>query len=238
MRIRTLIMIVAIAALAGSSIVLANEYRQTKEKIKELEVAKEEQRKQQARDLEIERMKRYAGQLPEDYEVSGYENWNEAKQVADYLYEDSGGLFKEEWGLFLALEAQKKEINPFLVYELLKVETGGQFDPELVGPETKYGHAYGMAQFMKNTGPWIAEMAGLQYEDDMLFDPHYSIQLSIVYLDYLYEQYGDWDHALTAYHRGMYGLEQYIEDNGDAKSWYAVEIQENAQEFDLVAYEN
>ncbi|MCE7794241.1 transglycosylase SLT domain-containing protein [Salipaludibacillus sp. CUR1] len=238
MRIRTLIMIVAIAALAGSSIVLANEYRQTKEKIKDLEVAKEEQRKQQARDLEIERMKRYAGQLPEDYEVSGYENWNEAKQVADYLYEDSGGLFKEEWGLFLALEAQKKEINPFLVYELLKVETGGQFDPEMVGPETKYGHAYGMAQFMKNTGPWIAEMAGLQYEDDMLFDPHYSIQLSIVYLDYLYEQYGDWDHALTAYHRGMYGLEQYIKDNGDAKSWYAVEIQENAQEFDLVAYEN
>ncbi|PYZ94277.1 lytic transglycosylase [Salipaludibacillus keqinensis] len=237
MRIQTLIMIVVIAVLVGVSFVLGNEYAQTQEKIEKLEIAKQEQRAQQEIDLEIERMKGYIDHLPDDYEGTGYVGWQEAKQVSNHLYEESDGLFKKDWGLFLTLEAQKREIDPFLVYELLKVETGGKFDPELVGPETQYGHAYGMAQFMKNTGPWIAEMADLPYDDEMLFDPHYSIQLSVVYLDFLYQQYEDWDYALTAYHRGIYGLEQYIEDNGDAKSWYAVEIQENAETTGLVAYD-
>jgi len=234
MRVQTLVMILVIAVLSGISFLLGNEYMKSKEQIKELEIAKEEQREQQGMELEVERMKGYISHLPDDYEVSGYEGWQQAKEVSSHLYEDSDGEFKKDWGTFLALEAEQRDIDPFIVYELLKVETGGKFDPDLVGPETEYGQAYGLAQFMKNTGPWIADMADLSYDHDMLFDPHYSIQLSIVYLDFLYQEYGDWNHALTAYHRGMYGLEQYIEDNGDAKSWYAVEIQENAESNGLV----
>lgn len=234
MRMQTL-MILVIAALSVFSFILGYEYIQTKEKIQDLKIAKEDQKRQQGLELEVERMKGYIDHLPDDYEVAGYDGWQEAKRVSRYLYDDSDGAFEKDWGTFLALEAEQREIDPMLVYELLKVETGGKFNPDLVGPETKYGQAYGIAQFMKNTGPWIAEMADLPYEDEMLFDPHYSIQLSIVYLDFLYKEYGDWNHALTAYHRGMYGLEQYIEDNGDAKSWYAVEIQENAENNDLVA---
>ncbi|MFC4738137.1 lytic transglycosylase domain-containing protein [Bacillus daqingensis] len=167
--------------------------------------------------------------LPERYEVSGAVNWQEAEETAALLYEDSDGEFQKDWGLLLALEAEKHDISPLLVYELLRVETGDTFDPDLVGPETKYGHAYGLAQFMENTGPWIAEKAGLPYERELLFDPHYAIQLSVTYLDYLYEKYGDWDYALTAYHRGMSGMEAYVEENGDPASWYAVEIQEEAE---------
>ncbi|WP_416149344.1 lytic transglycosylase domain-containing protein [Salipaludibacillus sp. HK11] len=237
MRVQTLVMILVIAVLSGVSIVLGNEYLNTKDKIQELEIAKEEQKEQQQMDLEIEKLKGYINHLPDEYQVSGLENWQEAKQVSNHLYEDSDGEFKKDWGTFLALEAQQREVNPLIVYELLKIETGGVFDPDLIGPETKYGHAYGLAQFMKNTGPWIADMADLPYEDEMLFDPYYAIQLSIVYLDFLYEEYGDWDHALTAYHRGMYGLEQYIEENGDAKSWYAVEIQENVEKSTLLSYD-
>lgn len=234
MRVQTL-MILVIAALSVFSFLLGYEYIQTKEKIQELKIAKEDLRKQQGMDLEVERMKGYIDHLPDDYELSGYDGWKKAKRVSSHLYDDSEGAFKKDWGTFLALEAQQREIDPMLVYELLKVETGGEFDPDLVGPKTEYGQAYGIAQFMKNTGPWIADMADLPYKDEMLFDPHYSIQLSIVYLEFLYKEYGDWNHALTAYHRGMYGLEQYIEENGDAKSWYAVEILENAENNGLVA---
>lgn len=237
MRKQTIIMIVTIVILAGTSVVFGNEYMNTQKTIEKLEIAKEEQREQQQLDLEMERMKGYIEHLPDDYDVSGYEGWQEASNIAEHLFEDSDELFKKEWGMFLALEANKRDIDPYIVYELLKVETGGTFDPDLVGPETKYGHAYGMAQFMKNTGPWIAEMADLPYDDEMLFDPHYSIQLSIVYLEFLHQQYGDWDHALTAYHRGMYGLEDYIDENGNAKSWYAVEIQQNAEDTGLVAFD-
>ncbi|NGP43541.1 lytic transglycosylase domain-containing protein [Bacillaceae bacterium SIJ1] len=160
--------------------------------------------------------------------MDGYTDWKKADRVADQFYRQSGGKFKKEWALFLVQEAQRYEIDPYVVYELLDVESGGTFDPTLEGPETKYGRAYGMSQFMKNTAPWIAEMAGLPYKDEMLFDPMYSIQLSIVYLDFLHERYDNWDQTLTAYHRGIFGMHNYVKENGDAKSWYATQIQADA----------
>ncbi|PYZ98657.1 lytic transglycosylase [Alteribacter lacisalsi] len=218
----------ALLVLATVSVVLAVQNNQMKNKVAEIEKAKEKQKQEQMMEAEIETMEEYIDHLPEDYDLAGYDAWQRATDAGEHMYEDSDGKFEKEWGTFLALEADRKNIDPFLVYELIRVETGDTFDPETVGPETQYGHAYGLAQFMKNTGPWIADMADMPYEDEMLFDPYYSIQLSVVYLEFLYGQYGDWNHVLTAYHRGIYGLEDYIEENGDAKSWYAVEIQENA----------
>lgn len=166
---------------------------------------------------------------------NGYFTWPKVEKKAERLVKESDGKFKKAWALYLVKEAKKYEIDPFLAYELLKVETGGTFDPELVGPETKYGHAYGMSQFMKNTAPWIADMAGLPYEDELLFDPYYSMQLSLVYLDFLHHEYGNWDEALTAYHRGMGGLEQFKEENGHAESWYSEKIQTKANTHTTVA---
>ncbi|WP_026689229.1 lytic transglycosylase domain-containing protein [Alteribacter aurantiacus] len=221
---------VAFVMLGGTVIVLGFQNHQMQERVAEIKEQKEKQREEQILAEETEQMQHYIDHLPEDYDVAGYDSWQKATMIADHFVEDSEGRFKEEWGIFLALEAEKKDIDPFLVYELLRVETGDTFDPETVGPKTQYGRAYGMAQFMKNTGPWIADMADLPYEDDLLFDPFYSIQLSVVYLEFLFSRYDDWDQALTAYHRGIYGMEAYVEENGDAKSWYAVEIQEKAEE--------
>ncbi|MET3682429.1 soluble lytic murein transglycosylase-like protein [Alkalibacillus flavidus] len=165
-----------------------------------------------------------------------YQHWEEIERQANKMVNNSNGEFKKSWALFLVQKANAYGIDPFIVYELLKVETGDTFDPELVGPPTQYGHAYGMSQFMENTAPWIADMADLPYEKELLFNPTYSIQLSIVYLDHLYGEYGNWDEALTAYHRGIGGLEQYRAKNGHAESWYAVEIQEKADENRNVAF--
>ncbi|WP_246031538.1 lytic transglycosylase domain-containing protein [Salibacterium salarium] len=164
-----------------------------------------------------------------EWDIS-YHEWADARQEAKTFKEESSGRFSLNWGTYMVYQSKKRDISPALVYELLKVETGGTFDPTLTGPQTKYGHAYGLAQFMKNTGPWIADLADLPYSDSMLFDPYYSIQLSIEYLDYLHDKYDNWDQALTAYHRGMSGLKTYEEENGNAKSWYAVEIQEKAED--------
>ncbi|WP_079708483.1 transglycosylase SLT domain-containing protein [Paraliobacillus ryukyuensis] len=173
-----------------------------------------------------------------DLEKTNYLDWASLETTAKSFTEDSSGNFKTSWGIYLANEAKKYAIDPYLVYELLKVETGGTFNPKLVGPETKYGHAYGMSQFMKNTAPWIADMAGLPYEDKLLLDPYYSIQLSICYLDYLHHEYGNWDEALTAYHRGIAGMEAYKQKNGTAKSDYALTIQQNAKTHRTVAFAN
>ncbi|HLQ71413.1 MAG TPA: transglycosylase SLT domain-containing protein [Bacillota bacterium] len=160
---------------------------------------------------------------------NSYYRWSSLEETADTLVEDSNGQFKKPWALYLVNESYQFDIDPYIPYELLKTETGGTFDPQLIGPKTKYGHAYGLGQFMKNTAPWIADMSNVAYEDDLLFDPYYSIHLTCVYLDFLYSQYENWDKTLTAYHRGIGGLESYIERNGHAKSKYATEILEASQ---------
>ncbi|NEU30713.1 lytic transglycosylase domain-containing protein [bacterium LRH843] len=177
---------------------------------------------------EMEEMQQFYAKHPMQGDIAGdYNTWINSKHLSEKLYEDSEGAFKKEWGLFLGEMAQKRDIDPYIIYELLRTESG--FDPNAVGPETRFGRAYGMAQFMTNTAPWIAEMAELPYEEKLLFDPLYSIQLSVEYVNYLYNKYQDWDKALTAYNRGMYGLENYMEEYGHAESLYAVEIQENAK---------
>lgn len=166
---------------------------------------------------------------------NGYTAWRNLEKVAESLVKESNGKFKKSWGLYLAKESQKYGIDPFMVYELLNVETGGKFNPNLIGPPTDYGRAYGLGQFMKNTAPWVADMADLPYKKELLMDPYYSMQLSLVYLDFLYKEYGNWDEALTAYHRGIGGLEQYKENNGHARSWYAKKIQTSAKSHQTVA---
>ncbi|SFJ20302.1 Transglycosylase SLT domain-containing protein [Halobacillus dabanensis] len=200
------------------------------------------QNKNEEMEKEIDRLTSTNEYLKEkrlkEVEKNGFHTWPVVEKKANRLVEESNGKFKKSWAMYLVREADQYEINPYLVYELLKVETGGTFDPDLVGPETKYGRAYGMAQFMKNTAPWIADMADLPYEDELLFDPYYSMQLSLVYLDFLKHEYKNWDEALTAYHRGMGGLKEYKKENGHAESWYAVEIQENAENHKTVAVAN
>ncbi|MEC2070499.1 transglycosylase SLT domain-containing protein [Alkalihalophilus marmarensis] len=210
------------------TIQLQEAVEKSEEKIEELQTAVE------VKEMELY----YAGESSELEKDTGYDSWMRSVQLAEDLYEDSEGRFKKEWGIFLGEVAEQHDIDPLIVYEMLRTETGGKFDPTLIGPETRYGHAYGMAQFMKNTAPWIAEKAGLEYSDELLYDPIYSIELAIEYLGFLYDRYEDWDHALTAYHRGMYGLEKYIDENGHAASWYAVEIQENAESLEGFAYLN
>ncbi|WP_235162437.1 MULTISPECIES: transglycosylase SLT domain-containing protein [Sediminibacillus] len=206
---------------------------QEKEEIKAQIVKLEQENKQ------LQSEKEYLqSQQSKSPDKNGYLTWPKIEQIADTFVEESEGRFKKSWALYLVKESQKFDVDPKIVYELLKVETGGTFDAKLVGPETKYGKAYGMGQFMTNTAPWVAEMAGLPYEKELLYDPYYSMQLSIVYLDYLHNEYGNWEEALTAYHRGMSGMKKFVRENGDAKSWYAVEILSNAENHKTVVTAN
>jgi len=205
---------------------------------KERTVALEKENKNLAnQNQQLQSENDYLVSNPTDSQKSknGYHEWPELDEVAQKMVSESEGRFKKSWALYLVKESKRYDIDPYLVYELLKVETGNTFDPKLVGPPTKYGRAYGMSQFMKNTAPWIAEMGGLPYKEELLFDPYYSMQLSFIYLDYLNHAYGNWDEALTAYHRGMSGLEQYKKENGHAESWYAEKIQRKAKSHDAVA---
>ena len=127
--------------------------------------------------------------------------------------------------------SNEKSIPFPMVYELLSVETGGTFNAKAVGPQTRFGKAYGISQFMPSTAKWISSMYGMTFHPSQLFDPYYSIKLSICYLHYLqygngkeHKGYHNWHKTLTAYNRGMYGLKVYENHTGKSESSYSVTI--------------
>jgi soluble lytic murein transglycosylase-like protein len=156
-----------------------------------------------------------------------------ASAVTFYRTKIDQQLSKDEMR-HLIEEANRLNIPEEILIKLLKIESN--FDSELVGPATKYGHAYGLAQFMKNTAPWISNMANIEYEFNKLFDPYYSITLAATYLHYL--QYGDgekhmgyhdWHTSLTAYNRGMGGLRKYEQKYHTTVSTYSETIISGAE---------
>ncbi|WP_181350127.1 transglycosylase SLT domain-containing protein [Thalassobacillus sp. CUG 92003] len=231
---KNIIYVGGVVIVATLAIVLTDKYNERANKSLE-----NKNQKLQEQNEKFHNEKEYLQSRPTEYKKeNGYRVWPEMEKKASRLVKESDGEFKKSWALYLVREADRYKIDPFLVYELLKVESGATFEPALVGPETEYGHAYGMAQFMKNTAPWVADMADLPYKEELLYDPYYSMQLSLVYLDFLHNKYGNWDEALTAYHRGIGGLEQFKEEKGEAADWYAKEIQNNARTHNTVASSN
>ncbi len=225
------IIIICLSILSAAGIMLIQQNQQEL-KVK-MEVLLEENRILAAENKHLKAISTYEIDLINTDE--DFKHWPYIEEIAEQMVKDSDERFKKTWAIYLVNEAIQYEIDPFLIYELLKVETGHTFDPDLIGPETRYGHAYGMSQFMKNTAPWIANMANLPYSDDLLFDPYYSMKLAVVYLDFLHHKYEDWDQALTAYNRGMTGMENYMRNNGSAKSQYAQIIQTKAKAHQSVA---
>lgn len=154
---------------------------------------------------------------------------DEFKQQVEHYLEEIDHQLTEEQMTHLIKEANLHKVPKGMLLKLLDVESN--FEEDLVGPPTKYGHAYGMSQFMTNTAPWVADMAGMDYEFDDLFDPKYSITLAVTYLHYL--QYGDnhshdgynnWHTTLTAYHRGMGGMRAYKRNNNTTVTNYSKSI--------------
>lgn len=156
------------------------------------------------------------------------ERQNEIRSTKEVMFYANEIGISEEESTKLIKYADYKGIPFQMVFNLLSVETGGTFHHEAIGPKTKYGRAYGIAQFMENTAPWIAKMANLPYKNkEDLFDASFSIKLSITYLHYLYyggtnhNGYYDWHQALTAYNRGMMGMETFKEKTGSPVSSYS-----------------
>ena len=82
-------------------------------------VVAEERNEELKIEREMAEMKSYFETKPIDSEiVLNYASWVQSKQLAEQLYKDSNGLFQKEWGLFLGELAQKKNIDPYIVYEL------------------------------------------------------------------------------------------------------------------------
>lgn len=71
--------------------------------------------------------------------------------------------------------------------------------------------AMGVMQITERTAKWCADMLGLPFEINMLFDAEYNIRLGCYYIRYLANRFQDMDMVLAAYNAG----------EGNVKNWLA-----------------
>lgn len=118
-------------------------------------------------------------------------------------------LFPREYSTYVEEYSAKYDLNPDLVYAVMKTESN--FNPDA---QSDVG-AKGLMQITDTTGQWIAEQIGVNnFNSSMLKDPQTSIEFGCWYLEDLYQQYGDWDLVIAAYNAGRGNVDSWL-NNGD-----------------------
>ncbi len=101
--------------------------------------------------------------------------------------------------------ARENEIDKYLVYAVIKTESG--FDNSAV---SNVG-ARGLMQIMEDTFDWIKYKLGdeqTQYHE--MFVPEQNIRYGCYLLGYLYEEFGNIDAAMAAYHAGRGNVNEWL----------------------------
>lgn len=120
-------------------------------------------------------------------------------------------------------ESELHGISPVIMLELIKTESS--FLPHALSKDG----ARGLCQIRPVTAKEAAQELGLEYQPELLFDAEYSIKLGTYYLAKLVKLYDyDYHRALTAYNRGIKGMNEYIKRTGTPVSNYSSRISENS----------
>lgn len=120
-------------------------------------------------------------------------------------------------------ESEKYGLNPAIMLELIKTESN--YKPEAISGDG----AKGLCQIRPVTAKATARELGLVYQAELLHDTEYSIKLGTYHLAKLVSLYKDDYHsALTAYNRGIKGLEKYVQRTGTPVSTYSSRINEGS----------
>ncbi len=121
-------------------------------------------------------------------------------------------IYKTDYKEYVEKYAHENEIDPLLVYSIIKVESN--FKEEA----TSYKGAIGLMQLMDKTAREIAENNVMEFETGVtLYNPEKNIKLGIIYLANLENKYSSIPVVLAAYNAGIGNVNKWIEE-GTIKS--------------------
>jgi len=118
-------------------------------------------------------------------------------------------LYPIKYKDYIAEQAEKQEIDPFLIAAVIKVESNFQ-----TGRSSSKG-AIGLMQLMPSTADWIVQKIGSPSvtSDELLHLPEKNIELGAWYLNYLLRQF---DHemivAIAAYNAGPGNVNKWLKE--------------------------
>lgn len=118
--------------------------------------------------------------------------------------------------------ARQHNFHPGLIVSVMRVESG--FRSWAVSPRG----ALGLMQIMPETGQWIAERYGMNWEGPvMLLDEEVNTTMGVRYLAYLRDKYdGDLRKMLSAYNRGPAKVDEEVAEGRDGQLEYYYKVKE------------
>lgn len=116
-------------------------------------------------------------------------------------------IYKIDYKDYVEKYAQEYEIDPFLIYSIIKVESN--FKEEA----TSHKGAIGLMQLMDKTAKEIAQNNVMEFETGVtLYNPEKNIKLGIIYLANLEDMYNNVPVMLAAYNAGIGNVNKWIEE--------------------------
>ena len=97
-------------------------------------------------------------------------------------------------------------VEPAIVASVANVESG--FNERA---KSEKG-AIGIMQLIPSTAQWLAGKIKKNYNQELLFDGEYNIQLGSYYLSYLFGQFNDFKTAICAYNAGQGNVKKWLDD--------------------------
>ncbi|MBR2988654.1 MAG: lytic transglycosylase domain-containing protein, partial [Clostridia bacterium] len=76
--------------------------------------------------------------------------------------------------------------------------------------------AIGLMQLMPSSAKWCAQKLGIEYSDEMLYNPRYNINMGVYYLSYLLDKF-DLNYAICAYNAGEGNVSKWLNGDGQIK---------------------
>ena len=120
----------------------------------------------------------------------------DARKFIDVPIEVWKVLFPLPYEAALRREAAKNDFDPMFAAGLIRQESTFQSDA------VSHKNAIGLMQLLPKTGRLLAKQIKIRYVKNKLFDPDYNIELGMVYIANLVQQFGSLEAAAAAYNAG------------------------------------
>ena len=118
-------------------------------------------------------------------------------------------VFKRKYQSQVARFAEDFDIDPALVYAIIKVESNFKKDA------VSSAGAIGLMQIIPSTAKWIAGELGENFDKENLFDPETNIKYGCFYLNYLYSKFEKMSAVLCAYNAGESVAIFWVDESGE-----------------------
>lgn len=117
-------------------------------------------------------------------------------------------LYPKKYNDYVEMTAKKYDFDEDMIYAVIRTES--RFNPNAVSDVG----ATGLMQLMPDAYEWVRyrmkDERDITYED--MSSPDYNIEYGTYLLKLLYDEYGDYETALAAYHAGRGSVNNWLKD--------------------------